>query len=288
MSAAPNDPTGDRRSALLGAAAFAAIWLLLILFFRELVFGGRIFASSGDSTPALIFERWGRAMLEQGVFPLWNPYVFSGMPSFGSLQFTPGVYPVTWLSPVYQLLFFGSGGVNILFHHLLGGWFAYLLLRDVDLEPETALLGAVVFFFSPQEIALGPAAHGGKLYTIAYLPLLVLLTRRFLRRPGVGVGALLAGTVGVQLLALHMQIAYYGMMLIGLYWIVDAVQHRADRDLKDHLVRFGGLAAAGALGLALSAYLLWPVYEYSQYSIRGGGGSPTSTPRAGRSIPWRV
>ncbi|MFO7768646.1 MAG: hypothetical protein R6W82_06800 [bacterium] len=271
MNGRKPDLSRDRRSALLGAAALAAIWLIVVLFFRELVFGGRVFAASGDSVPALIFERWGRAMLDRGLFPLWNPFVFSGMPSFGSLQFTPGVYPVNWLLPLWRLLFFGAGGVNILFHHLLGGWFAYLLLRDLDLEPETALLGAVIFFFSPQEIALGPAAHGGKLYTIAYLPLLLLLTRRFLGRPGVGIGALLAAAVGVQLLALHMQIAYYGMMLMGLYWVVDAVQHRTQRDMGDHLVRGAGLAAAGLLGLALSAYLLWPVYEYSGYSIRGGG-----------------
>lgn len=270
MSGQQADLPRDRRSAVAGAAAFVAVWLILIFFFRDLVFAGRIFATSGDSTPALIFERWGRAMLERGVFPLWNPFVFSGMPSFGSLQFTPGVYPVNGLLPLVRHLFFGASGVNILFHHLLGGWFAYLLLRDLELEAPTALLGAVVFFFSPQEIVLGPAAHGGKLYTIAYLPLLLLLTRRFLARPGVGMAALLAAAVGIQLLALHMQIAYYGIMLVGLYWMVDAFQHRREREARDHLVRLGGLVGAGALGLALSAYLLWPVYEYSQFSIRGG------------------
>jgi hypothetical protein len=254
-----------------GLLAAALLYLLIVLFFRDLVFGGEVFAASGDSIPASTFERWGRGLMERGIFPLWNPFIFSGMPSFGSLQFAPGAYPAMWLLPLYKILFLGSSGVHILIHHLLGGLFAYLLLRDLDLDAPLALFGAVVFFFSPQEIVLGPAAHGGKLFTIAYLPLILLLTRRYLRRPDLLISSLLALAIGIQLLALHMQIAYYGLLMVGIYFTIDAIQHRKERDLRDHLIRSGGLVAIGLLALILSAYLLWPVYEYSQFSIRGGG-----------------
>ena len=251
--------------------ASGALYLLIALFFRGLVLGDHSFAASGDSITALTFERWGREIMNRGIFPLWNPFVFSGMPSFGSLQFAPGVYPVLWLRPLYKALLLGSTASNVLFHHFLGGLFMYLLLRDLKLDFSLSLFGAVIFFFSPQEIILGPVAHGGKLFTIAYLPLVFLLTRRFLRRPDLLSTGLLTIVIAVQLLALHMQIAYYGLMMIGLYFLADAVQHRKERKAGEHLVRLGGLAAAGVLALAISAYLLWPVYEYSHFSIRGGG-----------------
>lgn len=254
------------------ALAVILIYLLIVLFFRDLVFEGKIFAKSvsGDGAVATIFGRWGRGQLARGIYPLWNPYLFSGMPSFGSFQFNPNVYPLDWLKPVYTLLFLGGSFPRILFHHLLGGIFAYMMLRELDLDPETSFLGAVVFFFTPQEVILGPAAHGGKLFTIAYLPLIFMLTRKLLRRPDFLHTGLLALVLGLQLLALHTQIAYYGLMMIALYYFIDLFQHRKQRVWKDHLLRFCALAGAGVLALGLSAYLLWPVYEYSQFSIRGG------------------
>jgi len=262
------EPAGG--SGLQALVALALIYLVIVVFFRELVFLGQVFAGSGDSLAARIFEEWGRSVRARGGFPLWNPFLFAGMPSFGSLQYTPGVYPVAWVKPLYRALFFGTSAHNILFHHLLGGFFMYLLLRDVKLRAPAALLGALVFFFSPQVIVLGPVAHGGKLFTIAWLPLVVLMTRRVLQRPDLLHIALLALVTGVQLLALHVQIAYYGLLAMGLLWLHDAWDRRRERRVADHLLRLGALAAAGLLALGLSAYLLGPVYEYSQYSIRGG------------------
>ena len=68
---------------LEGLLAAAFLYLLIVIFFRDLVFGGEVFAASGDSIPASTFEGWGRELMERGIFPLWNPYIFSGMPSFG-------------------------------------------------------------------------------------------------------------------------------------------------------------------------------------------------------------
>ncbi len=274
MQSQPNqlDPLEVRNTPtwLRDFAALFLIYLLIVLFFRALVFGGGVFMKSPDGIAAGVFGQWGEALLRGGTFPLWNPYIFSGMPSFGSLQFNPDTYPIDWIRPVFTFLFFGGNTPRILFHHLLGGIFTYLLLRDLDISRPVALFGAAVFFFTPQEIVLGPVSHGGKLFAITWLPLLLLLTRRFLNRPQLLTAAFLAVVIAVQLLALHLQIAYYGLMMIGFYLIADAVQHRKERDLNAHLLRFGGLVGIGALALALSAYLLWPVYEYSQFSIRGG------------------
>ncbi len=136
MQSQPNqlDPLEVRNTPtwLRDFAALFLIYLLIVLFFRALVFGGGVFMKSPDGIAAGVFGQWGEALLRGGTFPLWNPYIFSGMPSFGSLQFNPDTYPIDWIRPVFTFLFFGGNTPRILFHHLLGGIFTYLLLRDLD------------------------------------------------------------------------------------------------------------------------------------------------------------
>ena len=39
-----------------------------------------------------------------GVYPLWNPYVFLGMPSFASGAYNPLIYPPDWPLALVQKL----------------------------------------------------------------------------------------------------------------------------------------------------------------------------------------
>jgi hypothetical protein len=69
----------------LGAAwAAALLGLLVVLFFHDLVFGGKTFVSA-DATNPVGFVRVGeQSLYRDHIYPLWNPYVFLGMPSFAS------------------------------------------------------------------------------------------------------------------------------------------------------------------------------------------------------------
>ena len=67
-----------------------------IFLFRSVIFEGMTFLSPDSSAP-LGFVKVGEATLYgEGVYPLWNPYVFSGMPSFASLAYNPLIYPPDW------------------------------------------------------------------------------------------------------------------------------------------------------------------------------------------------
>src|SRR6266404_911308 len=89
------------RAALPGftlTARWAAVILSVIvaLFFHELLFGGKTFVSP-DTTAPLGFARIGEQSLwHDHVYPLWNPYVFLGMPSFASGAYNPLIYPPDW------------------------------------------------------------------------------------------------------------------------------------------------------------------------------------------------
>jgi hypothetical protein len=72
--------------------ALLASVLLVLLFFYPIVMG-KVFLSPDAVAPAGFSKIANEALHERHVYPLWNPYYFLGMPSFGSLAYAPYVYP---------------------------------------------------------------------------------------------------------------------------------------------------------------------------------------------------
>ena len=60
------------------------IILAILIFFSEGVFSGKIFASPDNLSP-FSFKTFLEEAKASGIFPLWVPYVFGGMPSLASL-----------------------------------------------------------------------------------------------------------------------------------------------------------------------------------------------------------
>src|SRR5262249_1452550 len=89
------------------------------------------------------------AALHNGELPLWDPNLFGGQPLAGQLQ--PAVFsPLTWLLLAAPLD--ASGHLSLTWVHLwfvllhvLGGFFAYLLLRSVGASRAASVAGAVFF-----------------------------------------------------------------------------------------------------------------------------------------------
>jgi len=160
----PFAPKPARAARVLGAGWAAAILaLLVILFFHDVVVGGKTFVSPDATAPAG-FARIGGEALAKHVYPLWNPYVFLGMPSFGSGAYNPLIYPPDWpLALVQKVLPFLPDMTWMLIYYFLAGLFLYLLARDWGARPEGALLGAVVFVYAPNLIAVGSHGHGSQL-----------------------------------------------------------------------------------------------------------------------------
>jgi hypothetical protein len=93
MSKTHKERTGSRQTAgeppliperYQHAVAIALLFLSLVLFFNQLIFSGKTF-SDVDQIASRSFDTFVADAKAQGVFPLWNPYIFCGMPSYGSL-----------------------------------------------------------------------------------------------------------------------------------------------------------------------------------------------------------
>ncbi|RMH71961.1 MAG: hypothetical protein D6675_05445 [Gemmatimonadetes bacterium] len=258
--------------------------VLIYSQFFEYTFLGKTF-NAADASAGTYAAHFTKEAVSKGYYPQWTPYIFSGMPSFGSMIHSI-VYPVDiFHRTIIAKLPFSTGRVlhPHLLHFIFGALGLYLLLRHLKLARSASLLGAITFMLMPHFVGLIPIAHGGKLWTIMYIPWTFYAILRLLESPSLFYLALAGLTIGLQLLAQHPQIAYYTLLMLGaftLYWVIIEL---AKRNFK--VVLGGGLCAIAVLiGFALSYIYFGPVQEYSHYSIRGVPPAlDTTAPKTGLS-----
>lgn len=271
--AAPRrDPKPPRPLTLTASWAAVVLALLTVLFFHEVSVGGKTFVSPDATAPAGFVRIGEQSLWKDHVYPLWNPFVFLGMPSFASGAYNPLIYPPDWPLALVQKVVPLPDMTWMLLYYFLGGLFFFLLAREWGARAEGALLGAVAFTFVPNLVAVGSHGHGSQLVDSAYLPLMVWLASRWLRRGSLADLGWLALAGGFQFLRGHLQICVYTWMAVGLLVVVDVIAAlRTPSQLLPRLLRAAGVGAAAALAFGLAGVYNLPLKDYARYSIRGTG-----------------
>jgi hypothetical protein len=250
--------------------AWAVVALLVMVFFYPIVFG-KVFLTPDSVAPAGLARIALEALQERHVYALWNPYHFLGMPSFGSLAYVPYVYPLDVVFGFLNKTLHFPDLTWLLAHYLLLALSMLALLRALGASPEGATLGAVTFALTPNLVAVGVFGHGSQIMTAAYLPLLLLLLDRFVRRGSLLFLAGFALAAALQLLRGHVQIVFYTWLALGGYALFLAVTALRECRRGEAVRAAGGLLAGLLLGFGMSAFLYLPTHEYSKLSIRGAG-----------------
>lgn len=269
----PGPPALWRWTAI--ACALAAT---LALLYPGAVFRGEVFGSS-DAANADAFRLAGDRSLAEGDYPLWNPYLFAGMPTFGSVAYVRFVYPPSIiLTPLQEQLGFPPL-TWMLAHLLFGGLGMAWFLSRWRLPLVLLALGGVLWLLLPKVVAWGVHGHGSKLGAAMYLPWIVGWAWRVLEGRGARAVGMVGLLLGLQLLRSHPQITYYTLLLVGwlavwngLWPLEEALRARAAVRWRRVALLAGGIV----LGFLVSALLLLPVHGYAGISIRGqdtaGGG----------------
>lgn len=266
---------GQKRGFTLSFPWAAVLFALLtVIFFHEVALEGRTFGSP-DATAPLGFVRMGeQSLYKDHVYPLWNPYVFLGMPSFGSGAYNPLIYPPDWPVAVVQKLLPLPDLTWLLLYYFLAGIFTFLLAREWGARPEGALIAAVAFVFQPNLVAVGSHGHGSQLVDSAYLPLMLWLTTKWLRNGSLAGLGWLALAGGFQLLRGHVQICFYTWIAIGLYTATTILMAvRSPAELTKLAIRGAAILGAAALAFGIAGVYNLPLRDYAAHSIRGATAS---------------
>ena len=261
----------------------AVLWAALVYAAATLIlcypaFGGGFLAppQSDQFIGGYAVREFGTAILRQtGHFPLWNPYLFGGMPYIGAMN-GDIFYPP---SLILRLLLRPDMFVTWAFiiHIFLCGWLTYLFLRTAGLGFTGALIGGLAYMMGGPISSYVSPGHDGKLYVSALMPLALMLLTYGMRDGRRWAWPTLALTVGLAILSPHPQLLQY-MLLASAAWAL-YLAFWAGPDVSPArpvaIRRLGFALIAVALGLMIGAIQFLPVAQYVQFSPRGAGGAAT-------------
>lgn len=268
--AAPGAP----RHELLWATAVYAL-VTLALGFPALAGQFLTNPRSDQYIAGYAFREFAAATMRAGQgFPLWNPYLFGGMPYVAAMH-GDTFYPTFLLRALLPTDVAMTWGLMI--HVVLAGLFTFLFLRRVvGIGFHGALLGGLAYAAGGNVAGLVSPGHDGKLYVSALLPLVLFFVHRGVRDGRAWSWGALALSVTLAILTPHPQLLQYLLLVAGAYALYAAFAPGADGVAIPRAVAFrrlGLAAAAVALGFLGSAIQYWPVMEYTPWSPRAGGKS---------------
>ncbi len=265
--AAATAPARAQVPAWVPVTVFASVTVLL---FPEFFFGGGLLLGTDTYALSYFARHFYTTFVHQtGHFPLWQPYLFGGMP------FVDGMHGDIFYPPSLALFFLGTRamwGWKMVLHVFMAGVFTYLFLRRIGLRRGPALFGGLVYMMGADLVSLVFPGGDGKLFVSALAPLAFLLTDRAARRGRLSDYAFFALGLALVMLTSHMQCAYFTVWGVSLFFFFRVGQrYRKDHKAGELAGRLGMFALAGALGVGAAAVQFLPPLGYlREWSQRAG------------------
>ncbi len=146
----------------------------------------------------------------------------------------------------------------------------YILLLSFKMDYRLAILGAIAYGFSSYFLIILAAGHNSKMIALAYLPGVLAGILMVFQRKKYFIGtAIFALFFALELLANHLQITFYGMMLILIYILIKLYFDYKNKQLKHFAKAVLFLGVATILAVGSNFAIIYTVYEYGKESIRG-------------------
>jgi hypothetical protein len=242
---------GSRRADLI---AIAILLGFLTVLFADVLLGVNALYVRDVSHYYFPAKHVLRTIVLGGDFPSWNPYFAAGQPLAANPEHEV-FYPLTWLIllPDFVIGF----GLAIVVHLYLAAIAMYAFLRSLALRAPASFFGALSFVLGG--ISLSYLNLLPYLFAVAWLPLICLFTRRFLRDAQRRDFALASLCFGMQLLIGEPSTILQTGMLLGVY-----AAFRGARAI-------GRVALICFAALLLSAVQMIPAIDHAAQSVRAEG-----------------
>lgn len=186
-----------------------------------------------DTMQSIAMAKEARDISEKtGEHSLWTNSAFSGMPSY--LIFIR--FPLSYISNIADVLSYTLPiPLNLMMVCMLS---AYVLLRVMRYSLWISVFGALAFCLSSFIMISIEAGHVSKILALGYMPLLltgVILVRRGHYLLG---GSLTAFFVALQVYSSHIQITYYALLMLVIYFFYELILTIQSKEWKVILSRW--------------------------------------------------
>jgi O-antigen/teichoic acid export membrane protein len=237
-----------------------------------------------------VWKRFIVQSIQDRSLPLWDPYLFAGHPFLANGQHS-AFYPFSLLFYVMPLT--SAYGWFTVLQFWLAGLFTYIFLRVLRAGRLGGLIGGITYQLSGFFVV--SVVFTMIIAAAIWLPLLLALIEIVIRKqeekgpvsyspiPYIFAGAVV---LGIQVLAGHIEITYYTLLVGGFYALCRLIVLRRRQRVWRPALRLGAwLLAMALLGLSLGAVQFVPFYEVGSLNFRAG--SVTYADVVGWALPVR-
>src|SRR2546421_3276716 len=237
--------------------AAIAVTLAPVLYFLPALLQSKVLCPDDNLLQNVPFRVAAAQMMRSGYLPLWNPYIFSGMPLLASAQ-VGILYPLNW-----SYLFFAPAtatNLMVVSTYIVAGLGAYLYARRIGASVTGAAITSLAWQFSGA--AIGQISHINIIQTSAILPWVLWSVEGYAAKGTFKRGALVSVIIAIQFFAGHQQTFVNSLLLVTVYVTVMAIANR--ESLRRYLTSFAFIV----VGLLLSAVQILPTFELLRRSER--------------------
>lgn len=207
---------------------------------------------------------------QNGTTPLWTNSMFGGMPTFQITGIPVSSYSIGALDGIFTLYL--TEPVGLFF---LASICFYFLAQVLGFSTLIGIIGGLAYSYATYNPIIVVVGHMTKMHAIAYLPFFIgAILLIFQKKYYLGaICTAIATALFVQ--ANHLQINYYGLIIVLAMSIFYLVVWIKAKDYTHILKTIGFSLVAGITGLAVNAIMLMSTAEYGKASIRGGSALAT-------------
>jgi len=257
--------------------------VIAVSFYSPMILGGKAVHSSDEVGWRAKVNALIEHQEETGKQALWNPNVYSGMPAF-MMKYSQNVFQLDEVADAARSF---AWPVSHLFFLLVG---MYLLVFYLTRNHFSGLLSALAFGFTTYIPVILSAGHNTKFIALCFAPYVVLAFVYALRNPSLLSGLLFAVALACELRAKHPQITYSVLMMLLVWWIVEAVWAWQEDEVTPFAKSTGWLALGTGAALLMVAQPYFAIYQYKQFSVRGGeavAGAGGAAQGGGGGMGWQ-
>lgn len=247
--------------------------LSVFIFFWGVITSHEIAAS--DNFASISFRNYLDEASKNSDFPMWVPYIFSGMPGFASFLLTGDR-----LWDITSSIFFGytrimgdifqNDSVRVMQFYIIFGIGIYLLMRSKKHLPVIAFFTAVAAVYSTGIIHWIMIGHNTKPITIAVLPYIFMLMEKVRERFSILYASLLIISIHLLFESTHVQMIFYSGLAIGVYILFELISRFITKREPLGMVKLlGVLVIAGGFAFLMSSDRYLSINEYTPHSTRG-------------------
>jgi O-antigen/teichoic acid export membrane protein len=237
-----------------------------------------------------VWKRFIVQSIQTRSIPLWDPYLFAGHPFLANGQHS-ALYPFSLI--FYTMPLTRAYGWFTVVQFWLAGLFTYIFSRVLGANRLGGLIGGITYQLSGFFVV--SVVFTMIIAAAVWLPLLLAMIEIVIRKqeekgPVVyyPVPYIVAGSfiLGIQVLAGHIEITYYVLLVSGFYALCRLIILWRRQRIWGPTLRMGGwLLGMIILGLGLGTVQFIPLYEVASRNFRVG--SVTFADVVGWALPGR-